>query len=388
MKRLIAAFLLIILVISAAGSIVYAENPSAPDQGSGGLLEEITYDTDGIYDEVHIKVSGYSDYRSEILDDPDRIVIDLKNVKVPGEQGRIQAGGTFLERIRYSQFTSDTARIVADVKKGCDYSVAETDTGFSIYICKEKTASEIKNDRAISFGGAGSIKMTGSGVEETVTIDLGRFEDYDISRRTDPQELVITIPDAGVFGTGKDLAAGGDRVSYVNYRKSGKSGAVITIGLTAQFQYKAAETDEGLVITFSWPSYKNIRYYNNYDRVHFLVKNAKLTTGTKNLKPLYTYSADDTGHVYTITFPSVNADLNEGMLYIGDEYLKSFEVRKNDDETTSLIFTGCPENSYVVFTRESGDTAITIVKPASPTGRLWCWTRDTAVRTRARPMAS
>jgi N-acetylmuramoyl-L-alanine amidase len=157
---------------------------------------------------------------------------------------------------------------------------------------------------------------------------------------------------------------------YINYQKTGVSGAVITIGLTAQFQYKADKTGEGLVISFVWPSYKNIRYYNNYDRVHFLIKKASLTTGTKNLKPLYTYSKDRTGHVHTITFPSTSADINEGMLDIGDEYLRSFEVRKNDNGTTSLIFTGYPENDYVVFTRESGDTAITVVKQAASGQKL------------------
>jgi N-acetylmuramoyl-L-alanine amidase len=368
MKRFFTAFLLIISIISSSGSIIYAENITEP--GSKGVLEEITYSSDEAYEEVHIKTTGYSDYSSEILSNPDRIVIDLKNVEVPDGQGQIQANGTFVNRIRYSQFTSNTARAVVDVNKGYDYSVEETDTGLIIYICKERTASEIKNDSAIVFGRGGSIKKTGSGADEAVTIDLGGFEGYDISRRTDPETLVITIPDAGVFGSGKEIDVGGDKIRYINYQKTGVSGAVITIGLTAQFQYKADKKGEGLVISFVWPSYKNIRYYNNYDRVHFLIKKASLTTGTKNLKPLYTYSKDRTGHVHTITFPSTSADINEGMLDIGDEYLRSFEVRKNDNGTTSLIFTGYPENDYVVFTRESGDTAITVVKPAASGQKL------------------
>ncbi len=362
MKRFVAAFLLILFVISASGSILYAENSA--EQISKGLLEEITYGSDGIYELVDIKATGYTGYSSEILSDPDRIVIDIQNVEVPAGQGRIKASGEFVKSVRYSQFTSDTARVVVDVKEGYEYSAVENDTGFMIYVFKAKTAEEIKNDRAIKFGNDRSIKVTGSGSDEAVTIDLGRFENYSISRHTDPETLVITIPDAGIFGTGRVLETAGDRVSYVTY-KTDKAGAVITIGLTAQFQYKTFETDEGLVLSFEWPFYKNIRYYNNYDRVHFLIKKSSLTTGTKDLVPLYTYSRNRTGQIYTITFPSQNADLNEGILDIGDEYLKSFEVRKNADGTTSLVFTGDPENSYVVFTRESGDTAITVVKPAS-----------------------
>jgi hypothetical protein len=210
MKRFFTAFLLIISIISSSGSIIYAENITEP--GSKGVLEEITYSSDEAYEEVHIKTTGYSDYSSEILSNPDRIVIDLKNVEVPDGQGQIQANGTFVNRIRYSQFTSNTARAVVDVNKGYDYSVEETDTGLIIYICKERTASEIKNDSAIVFGRGGSIKKTGSGADEAVTIDLGGFEGYDISRRTDPETLVITIPDAGVFGSGKEIDVGGDKI--------------------------------------------------------------------------------------------------------------------------------------------------------------------------------
>ncbi|NLK87490.1 MAG: N-acetylmuramoyl-L-alanine amidase [Clostridiaceae bacterium] len=368
MKRFIAAFLLTISIISLSGSIIYAEK--IPEPGSRGLLGDITYSSDEIYEQVHIKATGYTKYSSEILDSPDRIVIDLKNVEVPAGQGSIKAAGALVDGIRYSQFTSDIGRVVVDVKKGYDYSVGETDTGLIVYVCNEKAASERNDNNTMIFGRSGSIKKTGSGANEAVVIDLGRFESYHISRRSDPEELVVTIPDARVFGTGKELDVEGDMVRYVNYQKSGGTGAVITIGITAQYQYSAHGTDQGLVISFERPSYKNIRYNNNYDRVHFLIKNVSLTTGTKNLKPLYTYSRDRMGQVYTITFPSSGADIGEGMLDIGDEHLKSFEVRKNDNETTSFIFTGHPENDYVVFTRDSGDTAITVVRPAPSDRKL------------------
>ncbi|HOQ08045.1 MAG TPA: N-acetylmuramoyl-L-alanine amidase, partial [Clostridiales bacterium] len=116
--------------------------------------------------------------------------------------------------------------------------------------------------------------------------------------------------------------------------------------------------------------YKNIIYHNSGDRIYFLIKNAALTKGTKDLKPLYTASADESGRVWTVTFPSQNADLGEGVLDINDEYLESFEVKNNGDGTTSLIFTGRRGNSYLVYTRDSGDTAITVVRPARKDQRI------------------
>lgn len=384
MKKFLAAFLLTTSIIASSGSIaVYANTNTgsqAPAQLSTdaetaekkvkGLLEEITFTSDDIYDEIHIKTSGYSNYSTDIISDPERMVIDIENVNVNGVQGSIQAAGKFIRGIRFSQFTADTGRVVLDLSKGFDYSVEETDTGLTVYICKSRTAAEIKNDNSIVLGKSGSISKTGSGANESVTIDLGKYENYNISRHTDPETLVVTISDADISGSGKKLDVGGDMVSYVNYRKSGRSDAIITIGLKAQLQYSADESEGRLTLSFKWPSYKNIRYYNNYDRVHFLIRNAALTTGTKELQPLYKYSKDRTGHVYTVTFPSRNADINEGILDINDEYLESFEVRNNDDGTTSLVFTGDPENSYVIFTRESGDTAITVVKPATAERKL------------------
>jgi hypothetical protein len=184
MKKFLAAFLLTISITTSGTAIIYAENISdagsaasenstadisstAASQPAGnadtagkkekGLLREIIYNSDDIYEEIHINTVGYSDYSTKILTDPDRIVIDLKNVNVPGVQGSIQAAGRFVNRIRYSQFTANTARVVLDVKKGYDYSVQETDTGLTVFICKERTANSSPPIRATT---SGSLKIS------------------------------------------------------------------------------------------------------------------------------------------------------------------------------------------------------------------------------------
>jgi|GEM_PF-662010 len=332
-----------------------------------GVLGKISYSKIGgndgrEYEQIHINASGYASYGTMELTEPLRLVIDLKNTQVPGEMGIVQAGGNYVKRIRFAQFTVSTARVVLDLKKEYAYSIEQTDGGLTVLVYKPETGSISGKNKAIRLGGGYGIELTGSGINEKVTVKLGSCENYSIARVTNPEKLIITIPDAGISGRDTQIETAGSRVSSIGYKKSGQSGAVITIGLTSQFQYTAEESDGKLVLSFRWPSYKNIIYENNQDRVHLVIKKARLTEGTKNLKPLYTESLDESSNVYMVTFPAENADIGEGILDINDSYLKSFEVKKNSDGTTSLIFTGQSPNRYLVYTRDSGDTAITIVK--------------------------
>ena len=382
MKKFTSFFLIISVVFLAGLSAVYAENGDGPAPDGGavssetvpadnrGRLEGITYSSDGVYEAADIAVTGFAYYYITELTDPLRIVIDMKDVTVPDEQGIIQADGEYVKNIRYSQFTRRIARVVLDVAEGYDYSIVRTDNGLTAYVCKYMTPDELRKDSTIPLGPEHGINASGSGADETVAIDLGGYDEYSISRLTDPERLVVTIPEAYVSSRAKQFDFNGRRISSVEYAPAGKSGAEITIGLKAQLQYKTEVSEGKLNISFSVPSYKNITYSNSGDRVYFLIEKAALTKGTKDLKPLYKDSFDESGRVYTVTFPSKNADLNEGILDINDCYLESFEVKNNGDGTTSLVFTGRPGNSYLVYTRDSGDTAVTVIRPAAGGQRI------------------
>ncbi|HPV02823.1 MAG TPA: N-acetylmuramoyl-L-alanine amidase [Clostridiales bacterium] len=412
MKRVISFILIISVVFLTTVSSVYAENRTGtvPDGGSlpadasstgaalpdelpadtglpgnpshsgkrnaagepdgGRRLENIDFFTDGLYETVNISAPGFTDYYITELADPARIVIDLVDLDVPEGQGIIRTDGAYVKRIRYAQFTERIARVVLDVNEGYDFSIVRTDTGLTAYVREHPAPEELRKDGVIPLGPEYGISASGHGMDETVTIALGGYDGYSISRRTDPERLVVTIPEAYVSSGAKRFDYGGERISSLEYAAAGRSGAEITISLNAQFRYRAELSDGKLVISFSWPTYKNIIYHNSGDRIYFLIKNAALTKGTKDLKPLYTASADESGRVWTVTFPSQNADLGEGVLDINDEYLESFEVKNNGDGTTSLIFTGRRGNSYLVYTRDSGDTAITVVRPARKDQRI------------------
>lgn len=371
MKKFFTAFLTIIyILVSLSSSIVYAEE-TVIAKGVKGELKEVGYDTDGEYEVISLKVEGFTDYSWMELADPLRIVVDLKNTAAPGRQQTLKTGGKLVESVRYAQFTPSTGRVVLDVKEGYDFTISADETGLNIYVYEKRSQAIYNEKKAIFFNNESGISFIKDGVYDAISLTLGKYEGYKVSRLTNPERLVLTIPDAGVVSSEKQAVTGGGSIKAISYKRVGRSGASITLSLNGQYQYTFSEADNRLVMTVYRPTYRNITYHGSGDRVYLTLDNAALTEGDKDLKNLYTAKYDKSGKQYTVTFKSTQAKLGEGILDINDAYLKSFEVRTNEEEgTTSLVFNGVSRNSYLVYTRKSGVTAITIIKPAADDDRL------------------
>lgn len=370
MKRFLSAILTIMLIFTpATKASVYAQTVVAANNLKG-VLKEVRYEPQDGYEVVRLTVDGFSGYTYMELADPLRIVIDLKNTALSGKSNIQKAGGKLVNRVRYAQFTTTTTRVVLDMNDGYDFSIETTDTGLAVYVEEKKSPEALNEDKAIMFSKELGIRYVKDGSNDAVSLTLGKVDGYSVSRLTGPDRLVLNIPDAGVVSTDKQMKTGGDQIQSISYKKTGKTGASITLGLNGQYQYDFKESETGLVMTIQSPSYKNIVYHSYSDRIHFTLNNAKLTEGDKDLKPLYESEYSDKSRQYTVTFPTEQAELGEGMLDINDSYLKSLEVRKNNKEgTTSLIFTSRAKNSYLVYTRSSGTTAITVIKPTTGSKR-------------------
>lgn len=363
MKRFLSAILTIMLIFSlVTGNPIFAQTVFAANKG---LLKEVQYSRQNGYEVVHLTINGFSSYNYMELEDPLRIVIDLANTSLSGKQNTVNAGGKLVNRVRYAQFTTTTTRVVLDVNEGYDFSIETTDTGLAIYVAEQKTPEALNNEKAIMFNSELGIRYIEDGSNEAVSLLFSKVAGYSVSRLTGLDRLVLTIPDARVVGTDKQVITGGNQIKSISYSKTGKTGASITLELSGQYQYSFKESENGLVMTVESPTYKNITYHSYSDRIHFTLENTKLTEGDKDLKPLYEAVYSDKSRKYSVTFPTEQADLGEGILDINDSYLKSLEVRRNTEEgTTSLIFTANAKNSYLVYTRSSGTTAITVIKPA------------------------
>jgi len=371
MKRYLSVILIILLFfISVAESSVFAQTEAYADNVKG-VLKEVLYEQDNEYEVVRLTVDGFSGYTYMELEDPLRIVIDLKSTRLSGKQSTVNAGGKLVNRVRYAQFAKTTARVVLDVNEGYDFSIETKETGLAVYVSKKKTSEELNAAKAIMFSNDIGIRYVKDESNDAILLSFGKYDGYSVSRLTGPDRLVLTVPDVRIISTDKHLVTGGDQIQSISYQKTGTAGARITLGLNGQYQYSFRETENGLMMTVQSPSYKNITYHSYSDRIYFTLENAVLTEGDKDLKPLYEAEYSDKSRQYTVTFPSEQADLGEGVLDINDSYLRYFEVRQNTEEgTTSLIFSGKAKNSYLIYTRESGTTVITIVRPAADKDKL------------------
>lgn len=382
MKRLITAALVSAMLMTM--SVGASTLTSAASIKNAGQLKSVKYINSAGSEAVDISVTGYTDYSIMKLTNPERIVIDLFNAFAPGKQQYVVAGGNAVKSIRYAQFEPYTARVVLEVNGEPEYGLSKTDSGLLVYFGEKPEPTVPPKSGPDPLPAASAIKKTltvhkyfkieyspGDGTDN-VGILLGSYSKYKIKRLTDPDRLVIDIPNAKYSGVDKKVETNGSLVGAISYTKYGKSTARVILDLKSQAHYTVNESKGKLLITVMEPEYRNITYHNNGGRVYFNIKGASLTEGDEFLKKRYTEKRDNTGFKYTISFPSGQADIGVGVFKINDEFIKTLEVTNEADTgSTALTFTAPVKLEYLVYTRENLDeTAITLLKPAAPKEKL------------------
>lgn len=380
MKKIAAVVLAFSLLFSTAGSSYsYAVNAVSRNQSATGFLTDVKYNSSGGSEAVSIYAKKYEDYSVMELTSPKRVVVDIFNAQSTGKQQVIQTNGKIIKRIRYAQFDPYTARVVLEVSGDAEYGIERTDTGLLLYIGEKPGAHEQEeveeippavsnaDQETITVHSKFKIQFGPNGTGEDVSILLGNYSGYRITRLTDPDRLAVNIPNPKYTGTAKQADVNGSQLKSIDYAKTSKDGAVITLSLNAQSQYSVSEEKGKLVLSLQPSAYKHIKYHSSGDRVYFELQDALMTSGSEFLQELYTGGYDETGFNYTVTFPTGQADLGNGVMNINDSYLKSVEVKTNpEDGTTSLIFNGAGKYLYFPYTRNNpGITAITVIKPAA-----------------------
>jgi N-acetylmuramoyl-L-alanine amidase len=380
MKKIAAVVLAFSLLASTAGnSYSFAVNTVSRSQIATGFLTDVKYSSSGNSEAVSIYARKYEDYSVMELTSPKRIVVDIFNAQSTGKQQVIQSNGNIIKRIRYAQFDTYTARVVLEVSGDAEYGIEKTDTGLMLYIGEKPGAHEQEEEeeippavsnvdqQTITIQSKFKIQYGPNGTGEDVSILLGNYAGYQVTRLTDPDRLVVNIPNPKYTGTAKLASVNGSQLKSIDYVKTSKNGAVITLGLNTQSRYSISEGKGKLVLSLQPSAYRHIKYHSSGDRVYFELQDALMTSGSEFLQELYTGSYDETGLVYTVTFPTGQADLGNGVMNINDTYLKSVEVKTNPEVgTTSLIFNGAGKYLYFPYTRNNpGITAITVLKPAA-----------------------
>lgn len=99
------------------------------------IIQPVTIDREGYCDVITIKGSQEVDSQLFSLEEPDRIVIDVQQAVLGGEDQNISLNNsTIIKSVRTGQFDVGTARIVVDLGKGAFYDVKNEDNQTKIYI--------------------------------------------------------------------------------------------------------------------------------------------------------------------------------------------------------------------------------------------------------------
>lgn len=110
----------------------FLEPPIFDDTYAHPILRNIEY-IGGSRSQVFIDTKGYSAYKSSLLTNPDRLMIDLEGVKW-GNIPEQELDDTIIRRIRSAQHDENTVRIVLDLNISTNYKInPRLDGGLNIF---------------------------------------------------------------------------------------------------------------------------------------------------------------------------------------------------------------------------------------------------------------
>jgi len=405
MKKFISTVIILaLLIMFATDSFAQKTSQTEASEVKAGNLLGVSHTLKNSYAEVLIKLDKVSDYRMLRLSAPDRIVIDIADTKAPYSQQTVSVNSKFIKKIRYAQFENNSARVVLDVTKQYDCKIEKSGSNLLVYIGDisslkdqvsvivpdttqnepssdaDETSSEEKPTEATGSGnedGNGKlldIKHTKKGTTDEVAVSVNNYRKCNVMRLSDPNRIVVDF-----YGVKLDKNKGEQKIDIntnlikaIRYAQFEKDIARVVIDVKALSQYSVDEKTGKVVVTVGKPLDKNIAYHNSGDRVFLSIAGAKLTSGDKDLKKLYTEKYDSSGKKYTITFSDDRAKINNGVININDGVLESVEISKDTaNAATSITFNAKDKYSYLVFTRaDTNETVITILKPAAEMEKL------------------
>lgn len=217
-----------------------------------------------------------------------------------------------------------------------------------------------------------SVNYLSSGSGDVITILADKYAGYNITRLTNPHRIVIDIPNASAPARQQTINASSSRLNSIRYAQFDSNTARVVADTKGMVQYSVEEKEGQLVIKLEDPTYKNIEYNSNGDRIYFTLRGARLTEGGQDLKRFYSGKYDISGKKYTITFPCNLADIGYGEIKINDSMLKSVEIAADAASGNTIItFHAKDKFVYEVMTRPSvNNTAITILKPYAEKDKL------------------
>ncbi|MDD3168985.1 MAG: N-acetylmuramoyl-L-alanine amidase family protein [Eubacteriales bacterium] len=132
--------------------IVNILSPSNEEETALTVIRSIELSRKG--DSVIVDADGeIADFTSFVMKNPSRLVFEIKNAKLNGKDGTIQTGDNpYMKAIRYSQYTKDSVRIVADLTEHSSGTVSRSDSMRTAYLTFEVREPDLpgENEQDVS----------------------------------------------------------------------------------------------------------------------------------------------------------------------------------------------------------------------------------------------
>ncbi len=123
----------VVLLLFALPAVGEAAPPPSPDLTSARLADvAIRHQPDATI--VHVKTVGAARYRAELIDSPDRLVIDLEDTVYGWRKTPLVVDRAPVKAIRGSQYRRGVARLVLEFTHKVGYALREDADGLSIVI--------------------------------------------------------------------------------------------------------------------------------------------------------------------------------------------------------------------------------------------------------------
>src|SRR5499425_323732 len=123
---------IVLVVVSLALALLVPTSPWA--QNDPARLSDVTVTPHPDSVTVFVKTSREAQYKADLVDSPNRLVIDLENTVYAWRKTPLNVGKDPVKQVRGSQYRQGVARVVVDLSRAIGYAIREESDGLAIVI--------------------------------------------------------------------------------------------------------------------------------------------------------------------------------------------------------------------------------------------------------------
>src|SRR5262245_7511307 len=121
---------IVLVVVSLALALLVPASPWA--QNDPARLSDVTVKPHPDSVTVFVKTSREAQYKVDLVDSPNRLVIDLENTVYAWRKTPLNVGKDPVKQVRGSQYRPGVARVVLDLSRTVGYAIRDAPDGLAI----------------------------------------------------------------------------------------------------------------------------------------------------------------------------------------------------------------------------------------------------------------